>query len=106
MLSYVRERFLQIGVTASLLAYLKEKGDVLDQSNYCGLKLTDHVLKVIEKVVKNIICDIVKIEEMQFGLCPGRGTTDAIFILRQLQEKCLTKHRKLYMAFVDLEKSL
>ena len=42
---------------------------------------------------------------MQFGFCPGRGTTDAIFILRQLQEKYLAKHRKLYMEFVDSEKA-
>ena len=42
---------------------------------------------------------------MQFGFMPGRGTTDAIFILRQLQEKHLAKNKKLYFAFVDFEKA-
>ena len=31
--------------------------------------------------------------------------TDAIFIVRQLQEKHLTANKPLYMAFVDLEKA-
>ena len=39
---------------------------------------------------------------MQFGFMPDRGTTDAIFIFRQLQEKYLQK-KKNYFAFVDLE---
>ena len=43
---------------------------------------------------------------MQFGFRPSRGTTDAIFILRQLQEKYLAKQKVLYFAFVDLEKAL
>ena len=55
-------------------------------------------------MVENIIHETVNIDEMQFGFCPGRDTTDVIFIFRQLQEKYLAKHRKLYMAFVDLEK--
>ena len=42
---------------------------------------------------------------MQFGFMPGRGTTDAIFILRQTQEKFLAKNLPLYFAFVDLEKA-
>ena len=86
-----------------IVSLLKGKGDTLDCSNYCGLKLTDHVLKVIERVVENIICGTVNIDEMQFGFCPSPGTTDAIFILRQLQKKYLAKHRKLYMAFAHLE---
>ena len=35
----------------------------------------------------------------------GRGTTDAIFILRQLQEKHINAGKNLYFAFVDLEKA-
>ena len=45
------------------------------------------------------------IDDMQFGFMPGRGTTDAIFIVRQLQEKFLAKNKNLYLAFVDLEKA-
>ena len=42
---------------------------------------------------------------MQFGLMPGNGTTDAIFIMRQVQEKHQAKKKKLYYAVVDLEKA-
>ena len=41
---------------------------------------------------------------MQFGFMPGKGTRDAVFILRRLQEEYFEKAKKLYMCFVDLEK--
>ena len=75
----------------------KGKGDALERGNYRGLKLLDHVMKGIE--------ERISIDDMQFGFMPGSGTTDAIFILRQLQEKHLAKNKKLYFAFVDLEKA-
>ena len=65
-----------------IVSLFKEKGDALYQSNYRGLELTDHVLKVIERVVENILCGTVNIDEMKFGFCPSRGTTDATFVLR------------------------
>ena len=40
---------------------------------------------------------------MQF--IPGMGTTEAIFIMRQVQEKHQATKKKLYYAFVDLEKA-
>jgi hypothetical protein len=40
---------------------------------------------------------------MQFGFRPGKGTTDAIPIVRQLQENHQAKGKKLYYALVDLE---
>ena len=52
-----------------------------------------------------MIRDIVDLDSMQFGFRPGRGTTDAIFILRQMQEKYLAKNKHIYFAFVDLEKA-
>ena len=36
---------------------------------------------------------------------PGRCTTDAIFIVQQMHEKHLQKHKPLYFAFADLEKA-
>jgi len=41
---------------------------------------------------------------MQFGFMKGKGTTDAIFIVRQMQ-KFRAKGKKLYFGFVDLEKA-
>ena len=42
---------------------------------------------------------------MQFGFMPGKGTIDAILIMRQVQEKHQAKKKKLYYPFVDLEKA-
>ena len=75
--------------------------------HYIGfcLKLIDQVMKVLERVVESLIRQRVEIDEMQCGFMSGHGTTDAIFIVRQLQEKHLTANKPLYMAFVDLEKA-
>ena len=48
---------------------------------------------------------LVSIDNCQFGYNPGRGTTDAIFVQKQLQEKYLAANKRLYMAFIDLEKA-
>jgi len=42
---------------------------------------------------------------MQLGFTKGKGTTDAIFTVRQMQEKFRAKGKKLYFGFVDLEKA-
>ena len=41
---------------------------------------------------------------MQFGFMPERGTIDAVFILKRMQEEYNAKEKKLYMCFVDIEK--
>jgi len=42
---------------------------------------------------------------MQFGFMKGKGTIDAIFIVRLMQEKFTAKEKKLYFDVVDLEKA-
>ena len=83
----------------------KGKGDAVERGNYRGLKLLDHIMKLLERIIEQLIRGHVKIDEMQFGFMPGKSTTEAIFMVRQLQEKYLAKHKKLYFAFVDLEKA-
>ena len=70
-----------------------------------GLKMMDHVMKSIERVVKALIRRNINIDEMQFGFMPGRCTTDTIFILGQLQENYMAANKPLFLAFVDLEKA-
>ena len=84
-----------------IVCLYKGKGDALERGNYRGLKLTEQVMKVLERIVDGLIRQVVSIDDSQFGFVPGRGTTDAIFVVRQLQEKYLAANRRLYMAFVD-----
>ena len=84
----------------SLTVYLyKGKGDALERGNYRGLKLTEQVMKVLERIVNGLIRQLVSINDSQFGFFPGRGTTDTIFVVRQLQDKYLAANKRLYMAF-------
>ena len=88
-----------------IVCLYKGKGDALERGNYRGLKLTEQVMKVLERIVDTLIRQVVSIDDSQFGFVPGRGTTDAIIVVRQLQEKYLAANKRLYMAFVDLEKA-
>ena len=88
-----------------IVCLYKGKGDALDRGNYRGLKLTEQAMKILERIVDGLIRQVVSIDDSQFGFVPGRGTTDAIFVVRQLQEKYLAVNKRLYMAFVDLEKA-
>ena len=45
----------------------KGKGDALDRRNYRGLKLTDQVMKLLERTLDLYIRKVVDIDEMQFG---------------------------------------
>ena len=66
------------------------------------MKMLEHVEE--ELVEEEHTRQRVEIDEMQCGFMLGCGTTDAIFIVRQLQEKHLIANKFLYMAFVYLEK--
>ena len=58
------------------------------------MKVQDRIVDHLRQLVSN----------SQFGFVPGRGTTDAIFVEKQLQKKYLAANKRLYMPFVDLEK--
>src|SRR5664279_2379204 len=83
----------------------KGKGDALECGSYRGIKLLKHVMKILERVIDGRDRRIVKVDDMQFGFMADKGTTDAIFVVRQLQEKYLAKKKDLWMAFVNLEKA-
>ena len=62
-------------------------------------------MKVLERIVDSLIRQLVSIDDSQFSFVPGRGTTAAIFVVRQLQKKYLAANKRIYMVFVDPEKA-
>ena len=90
---------------SSLIPIYKGKGDIQDCSNYRGIKLISHTMKVYERIIDQRVRNETEISEEQFGFMPERGTVDAIFALRQTMEKYAEKQRDLHLVFIDLEKA-
>ena len=84
--------------------YKGVEGVTLKQGNYRGLELLRVVMNFLERVAENVPWQQVLVDDMQSGFGPGWNTTDAIFIIRWLQEIFHAINKTLYMAFVDLEK--
>ena len=68
--------------------------------NYRGIKLTCHSMKLYERIMENHLRNVVDISERQLGFMKGKSTTDAIFALRQLQEKYREGQQELYCVFL------
>ncbi|KAK3554542.1 hypothetical protein QTP70_025394 [Hemibagrus guttatus] len=88
-----------------LVPIFKNKGDVQSCSNYRGIKLMSHTMKLWERVVEARLRKVVEICEQQYGFMPRKSTMDAIFALRILMEKYRDGQRELHCVFVDLEKA-
>lgn len=73
----------------------KHKGEATERGNYCDLKLLEYTIKMFERIIEKETRKLIDISEMQFGLMPGRGNIDAIFIARQLHKKYLGKKKTL-----------
>ena len=57
----------------------------MECGSYRGIKLLEHAMKVAERIFEHRIRQQIEID-MQFGFMKGKGTTDAIFMARQMQE--------------------
>ena len=88
-----------------LIPIFKNKGDIMNCGNYRGIKLLCHSMKLYERVHENRLRNIVSMSEEQFGFVKGKSTTDAIFALRQLQERYREGQQDLHCVFIDLEKA-
>ena len=82
-----------------IIPIYKEKGDIQDCENYRGIKLMSHTMKIWERIIDRRLREETTIGDEQFGFMPGRGTTDAIFAVRQLMEKHREKQKGLHMVF-------
>ena len=91
--------------TNIIVLMYKQKGGPMDCGNHGGIKLLEHIMRVLEKILDQRLRDIIPINDMQMDFMPGRKTADTIFIVRQLLEKFREVKKDLFFCFVDLEKA-
>ena len=63
-----------------IVPIFKNKGDILNYKQYRGIKLSEHGLKVLERVLDERVRKMTGVDPRQFGFMPGKSTIDAIFI--------------------------
>ena len=50
----------------------KEKNNVNNGGSYRETKLLEHALKIVERIFKKRLRDIVNLDQIQFGFIPGK----------------------------------
>ena len=73
---------------SSLVPSFTGKGDPFHPNSYSGIKLLVHAFKLYE-VLDGRLREVVDIDKMESWFMPGRGTVDAVFVLRRLKNSKL-----------------
>ena len=76
----------------------------------CNKHRTISIISQITKLILRVILERVRgkirqeVAEEQYGFVEGKGTRNAIFIVRMLSEKAIEMQKDLYLCFIDYEK--
>ena len=73
--------------TSILMPIFKGKGD----RRILGVKLLKHAMKIVERVLERRLRNLVNAHAMQFSFMLGRGTPNALFVVRRIREQVGTK---------------
>lgn len=91
----------------AIICPIFKKGDKTLCSNYRGISLLDVTYKVLSKIIRTRL-DVFSNEiigEYQGGFRAGRGTTDQIFVIKQIQSSTYDQGLSLHMLFIDFQQA-
>jgi len=90
-----------------VISPLFKKGEKTSCHNYRGITLLSHVGKIYTRILEKRLRACVEgiLNDSQYGFRPGRGTTDAVFVVKMILEKSWEWGADKYALFIDLEKA-
>jgi sorting nexin-29 len=89
----------------SIIFPIHKKGDKLKCANYRGIALLCTVFKVFTNIIRRRLEPYMEriVGEYQGGFRAGRSTTDQLFTVKQILEKCWEYDIKVYQLYVDFK---
>ena len=70
--------------TSVAILIFRGKADIINCGMHMGVKLQEHAMKIVEKILERRLRRVVMKDDIQFGFMPG--TIDAVFILWRIQQ--------------------
>ena len=91
----------------SVFIVIPKKPGTIECSQHRTISLMSQLTKIILKVILNRIRSKIQneIAEVQYGFMQGKGTRNAILIVRSIIERMIEMQREVYMCFIDFEKA-
>jgi hypothetical protein len=91
--------------TEGILCPVYKKGDKLDCQNYRGICLLNVTYKVFAKIIYDRLLPHANaaVQHYQAGFQSGKSTTDQLFALRQILEKCNEFNITTHHLFIDFK---
>jgi hypothetical protein len=87
--------------------YLKKKPQATKCSDHRTISRIAHTAKIVAKILRRIIEKKIEdiLGEYQFGFRRGKGTKDAIGMLRTIYERTLEIDEELNVCFINWQKA-
>ena len=91
----------------SIFIVLPKKQGATECEQHRRVSLMSHMTKILLRIlmkrIRNKVC--TEIADNQCGFIEGKGTANAIYILRQIIERTLEVNKDLYVCFIDYTKA-
>ena len=91
----------------SIFIVLPKKQEATECEHHRTISLMSHMTKILLRIIMKRIRNKVytEIADNQCGFIEGKGTANAIYILRQIIERTLEVNKDLYVCFIDYTKA-
>jgi hypothetical protein len=64
-----------------------------------------HTIKLCERIIEHRLRGVTNVTENQFGFMSERSTMEAIFLIRQLMDRCRVQKKNMLIIFTELKKA-
>ncbi|GFN97983.1 dolichyl-phosphate beta-glucosyltransferase [Plakobranchus ocellatus] len=94
-------------ISKSIFIALPKKPGATECELHRTISLMSHITKILLRIVMLRVRNKIKpeIAEEQCGFVEGKGTTNALYILRTLIERALEVQKDIYLCFIDYTKA-